>query len=55
MIQTNDNGTPKSTTTNGSWIKDKVGKPLMWMAFGAIAFKILDAYTESKRARRLSQ
>jgi hypothetical protein len=41
--------------TQGSWIKDKVGKPLFWVGIGFLSCKLLEAYTEGKRTKRLSQ
>lgn len=49
------NSSVNSSETNGSWLKDKLGRPLVWMALGFVACKVLDAYTESKRTRRLTQ
>lgn len=40
--------TPKET------LGQKIGKPLMWMGIGIITFKLLEVYTENKKAKRLT-
>lgn len=37
-----------------SWLRENVAKPFMWIAVGFVACKVLDAYTENKKARRLT-
>lgn len=51
----NINGEEKPATVKvqNSWAMEKIGKPVLWIGAGFILCKILDAYTEGKRVRRI--
>lgn len=45
--------TNKPPVTKESWMKEKIGKPLFWVGIGFVTCKLLDAYTENKRVKRI--
>ena len=55
MNNDNNVGAETNVTPKESWLKANVARPFMWIAVGFVACKVLDAYTESKRTRRLTE
>lgn len=47
-----DNKTVKQPAKN--WAMEKIGKPFIWFAIGFVSCKIIDAYTENKRVKRIA-
>ena len=45
---------PAKQTPQITW-GQKIGRPIMWMGIGFITCKVLEAYTEKKKAKRLTQ
>ena len=46
---------PAQTTSTKKTLGQKIGPPIMWFGLGMLTIKLIDAYTENKKTKRLTQ